>query len=162
LGAGDGGVMKGVNALFGYVFDDPESYASAPPDDAYLERLLGRDGFAALAAFDGVELVGALCAYRLDKYEQRRSEYYIYDLAVVEAMRRRGVATALIRELQRIALAESAWVIFVQADYGDDPAVALYTKLGTREDVMHFDLKPLLDRPDQDIAEDHQRGHDHQ
>ena len=25
---------------------------------------------------------------------------------------------------------------------GDDPAVALYTKLGVREDVMHFDLPP--------------------
>ena len=30
-----------------------------------------------------------------------------------------------------------------QADYGDDPAVALCTKLGAREDVMHFDLPPL-------------------
>ena len=30
--------------------------------------------------------------------------------------------------------------MYVQADYGDDPAVALYTKLGTREDVMHFDI----------------------
>jgi aminoglycoside 3-N-acetyltransferase I len=142
LGAGEVDLMKGMNALFGRVFDDPDSYASAPPDDTYLERLLGREGFAALAAFDGAELVGALCAYRLDKYEQRRSEYYIYDLAVVEAKRRHGVATALIRELQHIALAEGAWAIFVQADYGDDPAVALYTKLGTREDVMHFDLNP--------------------
>jgi aminoglycoside 3-N-acetyltransferase I len=31
-------------------------------------------------------------------------------------------------------------VIYVQADYGDDPAIALYTKLGAREDVMHFDI----------------------
>ena len=36
--------------------------------------------------------------------------------------------------------ARGAWVVFVQADYGDDPAVALYTRLGTREDVMHFDI----------------------
>jgi aminoglycoside 3-N-acetyltransferase I len=28
----------------------------------------------------------------------------------------------------------------VQADHGDDPAIALYTKLGTREDVLHFDI----------------------
>ena len=49
-------------------------------------------------------------------------------------------ATALIAELRRIAAARGAWVVFVQADYGDDPAVALYTKLGTREDVMHFDI----------------------
>jgi hypothetical protein len=31
-------------------------------------------------------------------------------------------------------------VIFVQADIGDDPAIALYTKLGVREDVLHFDI----------------------
>jgi aminoglycoside 3-N-acetyltransferase I len=29
----------------------------------------------------------------------------------------------------------------VQADYGDDPAIALYTKLGRREDVLHFDIE---------------------
>lgn len=33
-----------------------------------------------------------------------------------------------------------AYVIFVQADYGDEPAISLYTKLGRREDVMHFDI----------------------
>ncbi|ALO45787.1 Gentamicin 3'-N-acetyltransferase [Pseudohongiella spirulinae] len=38
------------------------------------------------------------------------------------------------------ALRRGAWVVYVQADYGDEPAVALYTKLGTREDVMHFDI----------------------
>ena len=33
-------------------------------------------------------------------------------------------------------------MIFVQADTGveDQPAIALYTKLGTREDVLHFDI----------------------
>jgi len=30
----------------------------------------------------------------------------------------------------------------VQADLGDDPAIALYTKLGQREDVLHFDITP--------------------
>lgn len=33
-----------------------------------------------------------------------------------------------------------AYVIFVQADKGDAPAIALYTKLGRREDVLHFDI----------------------
>jgi len=28
----------------------------------------------------------------------------------------------------------------VQADYGDEAAIALYSRLGIREDVMHFDL----------------------
>lgn len=34
-----------------------------------------------------------------------------------------------------------AWVIFVQADYEDPPAVKLYEYLGTKEEVLHFDIK---------------------
>lgn len=30
----------------------------------------------------------------------------------------------------------------VQADHGDDAAIALYTQLGVREDVLHFDIAP--------------------
>jgi aminoglycoside 3-N-acetyltransferase I len=74
------------------------------------------------------------------KFEQERSEIYIYDLAVASEHRRKGVATALITELKLVAAERGAWVIFVQADPPDDPAVALYTKLGTREDVFHFDI----------------------
>lgn len=88
---------------------------------------------------DGV-VVGGLAAYELRKFEQERSEVYIYDLAVAEAHRREGIATAPIEELRSIAAARGAWVVFVQADLGDDPAIALYSKLGTREDVLHFDI----------------------
>ena len=51
-----------------------------------------------------------------------------------------GIATAMIEQLKHIAAARGAYVIYVQADHGDDPAIALYTKLGIREDVMHFDI----------------------
>jgi aminoglycoside 3-N-acetyltransferase I len=44
-------------------------------------------------------------------------------------------------ELKKIAAARGVYVIFVQADLGDAPAIALYTKLGTREDVLHFDIQ---------------------
>jgi len=47
---------------------------------------------------------------------------------------------ALIQELKKIAVARAAYVIFVQADIDDDPAIALYTKLGVREDMLHFDI----------------------
>jgi hypothetical protein len=57
-----------------------------------------------------------------------------------EAHRREGIATALIEELKKIAARRGAYVIFVQADVADAPAIALYTKLGTREDVLHFDI----------------------
>ena len=93
------------------------------------------------ASCDG-KVIGGLAAYVLPKFEQARSELYIYDLAVDEVHRRRGVATALIAELRRIAADRGVYVIFVQADHGDEPAIALYTKLGVREDVLHFDIAP--------------------
>nr|WP_295371045.1 AAC(3)-I family aminoglycoside N-acetyltransferase [uncultured Sphingosinicella sp.] len=140
----DGAQMDAMLTMFGEAFEDPDSYNSARPSRAYLSRLLGREHFIALAAFDGEEVVGGIAAYVLDKFEQERSEVYIYDLAVAATHRRRGIATAMIRELQRIAAERGAWVIFVQADHGDDPAIALYASLGRREDVLHFDIPAAL------------------
>ena len=132
--------MRSLNALFAAEFDDPESYSATPPSDDYLAAQLGKPSVISLVAREGNETIGGLVAYELPKLEQARSEIYIYDLAVKEAHRRKGVASALIGEVQRIAKASGAWVVYVQADYGDEPAIALYTKLGSREDVMHFDI----------------------
>src|SRR4051812_21977371 len=132
--------LRALNALFGEAFADPDSYDASPPDDAWLESLLAKEHVIALVALAGDEIVGGLVAYELDKFEQARREIYIYDLAVAEAHRRRGVATALIERLREIAAARGAWVVYVQADYGDEPAIALYEKLGEREAVLHFDI----------------------
>lgn len=136
----DVAMMAPLLDMFGQAFEEPEAYGEARPGRAYLERLLGGPTFIALAALKAEAVVGGLVAYELPKFEQERSEIYIYDLAVAEGHRREGIATALIQEVQAIAAARGAWVVFVQADRGDDPAIALYTKLGTREDVLHFDL----------------------
>ena len=133
-------LAEGMNTLFGEAFGDMPTYIGSRPDAEYLRRVLGNEHVIALVALKADRVVGALVAYELPKFEQARSEVYLYDLAVGAAHRRQGIATALIRDLQRIAAARGAWVVFVQADYGDDPAVSLYTKLGTREDVMHFDI----------------------
>lgn len=136
----DTGRAHGLLDVFSEAFEDPGTYDRARPGPDYLRRLLGSDTFIALAVVQDDEVVGGLAAYELHKIEQARSEIYIYDLAVRASHRRLGVATALIRHLQALARQRGAWVVYVQADYGDDPAVALYTKLGVREDVMHFDL----------------------
>jgi len=132
--------MTAMLTLFGEAFQEPHTYNSSQPSKAYLERLLGSDTFIAVAALKGDEVVGGIAAYVLPKFEQERSELYIYDLAVAATHRREGIATALIMELKRIASLRGAYVIFVQADPGDDAAIALYTRLGTREDVLHFDI----------------------
>lgn len=136
-------LMREMLRVFGEAFEDEHSYGSAQPKDAYLKHLLGGDSFIALAALKNGVVVGALAAYELKKFEQERSEIYIYDLGVGAAHRRCGIATALIEKLKDIARERGAYVIFVQADTGvdDAPAIALYEKLGQREEVLHFDIE---------------------
>lgn len=133
--------MRRMNAMFGRAFEEPETYEGAPAPDAYLERLLGQEHVVALVAVADGDVAGGLVAYELDKFEQARREIYIYDLAVAEAWRRRGLATALINRLREVAAERGAWVVYVQADYGDEPAIALYEGMGRREDVLHFDIE---------------------
>jgi aminoglycoside 3-N-acetyltransferase I len=140
IGVSDLPLLKALLAVFGEAFGEPDTYQGAVPSDAYLNALLGKPHFIALAALDGRDVVGGLAAYELEKFERARSEVYIYDLAVQEAHRRKGVATGLIRALGGIAKARGAYVMYVQADRGDDPAIRLYQSLGTREDVHHFDI----------------------
>ena len=140
LERGDAALFQDLNLLFGEACGDSDDHAGKRPDREYLERLLATDHIIALIAAAGDELVGGLVAYELDKFEQARREIYIYDLAVREDWRRRGIATALIDHLRAIGSERGAWMVFVQADYGDDPAIALYESLGTREEVLHFDI----------------------
>lgn len=143
LGPVDLAPMRALNTLYAAAFDDTVTYRADQPADQWLTRQLARDNIILLVAELDGQVVGGLTAYDLPKLEAARSEIYLYDLAVDASHRRRGIATALIAELQHIAADIGAWAVFVQADYGDDPAVALYTRLGVREDVMHFDLPPL-------------------
>jgi aminoglycoside 3-N-acetyltransferase I len=132
--------MEAMLTVFGNAFNEVKTYTGKPPGGAYLQRLLDNEYFIALAALKNDSVAGGIAAYELPKFEQERSEVYIYDLAVGEAHRREGIATALIEELKKIAARRGAYVIFVQADVADAPAIALYTKLGAREDVLHFDI----------------------
>jgi aminoglycoside 3-N-acetyltransferase I len=146
LTPGDLALMDALLTTFGEAFEEVKTYGGARPSPAYLQRLLGGECFIALAALKRGDVVGGIAAYELRKFEQERSEIYIYDLAVAAAHRRQGIATALIEELRKIAAARGAYVIFVQADLVDAPAIALYTKLGTREGVLHFDIPIRIPR----------------
>ncbi|MEO0672918.1 MAG: AAC(3)-I family aminoglycoside N-acetyltransferase [Pseudomonadota bacterium] len=140
LKPGDVALLRGLNATFADAFDDPDTYQSAPPSDDYLAHLLSLPHVIAVAATVENDVIGGLVAYELQKFEQPRSEIYIYDLAVADAWRRRGMATAIVDKLREAAEKRGASVIYVQADRDDGPAVALYSKLGTIQDVHHFDI----------------------
>jgi aminoglycoside 3-N-acetyltransferase I len=136
-------LLKDLLRVFGEAFEDLDTYQGAVPSDDYLRSLLATPHFIVVVArrdpLSG-EVVGGLAAYELQKFERDRREIYIYDLAVANDHRRKGVARSLIAELRRIAAKRGAYVIYVQADRDDAPAIALYEGLGKREDVHHFDF----------------------
>ena len=136
----DAVLLAQLNEVFAEAFDGPRTYLGTPPGRGYVARVLAREHVIALVALVQGRVVGGLVAYELQKLERERSEVYLYDLAVSAPYRRQGIATRLIARLRAIAHERGAWVVYVQADQGDDPAIALYSRLGAREDVLHFDL----------------------
>jgi len=141
LTCADVSLLKALLRVFGEAFDEIETYQRSAPSNDYLSRLLTKQHFIAVVAINGSEVVGGRAAYELDKFEQDRREIYIYDLAVIERHRRTGVAKGLIGELRKIASERNVYVIFVQADTEDGPAIALYESLGTKETAYHFDIE---------------------
>ena len=141
----DVALMNAMMVMFADSFGDADTYTSALPGKNYLERLLGSKHFIALVALAEKTVVGGLTAYELQKYEQERSEIYIYDLAVAADCRRRGIATALMSQLKAIAVSRGVYVIFVQADLPDTPARSLYAKVGKCTEVLHFDIEVAQD-----------------
>ncbi len=140
LSGSDAPLFRELIKVLGEAFEDIDTYQASVPSDNYLQSFLEKPHCMVLVAMKGAEVVGGLVAYELEKFEQDRREIYIYDLAVAELYRRQGIATRLINELKNIAKTRKAYVIFVQADPGDIPAIKLYESLGTREDVHHFDI----------------------
>lgn len=136
----DVSLLRQLNAVFAEAFQDADTYLGEPPGEAYCREVLGKEHVIVLVALKNESVMGGLVAYELDKIERARREIYLYDLAVAEPHRKQGIATRLIEQLRAIAVQRGAWVVFVQADYGDDPAISLYGKLGAREEVLHFDL----------------------
>ncbi len=142
LDSGDVVIMRNLLVLFGREFEQNDIYTKSQPDDEYLSELLGSETFIAVVAIMGDKVVGGLAAYVLKKFEQKRSEVYIYDLAVSYQHRRQGIATGLINQVRKIAAVRRAYVVFVQADHDNPPAIELYSRFGTRENAVHFNIEP--------------------
>jgi aminoglycoside 3-N-acetyltransferase I len=143
----DASLLKDLLRVFGEAFDQIDTYQHSVPSDDYLTRLLTKQHFIAVVAMNGKEVVGGLVGYELDKFERDRREIYIYDLAVAETHRRRGVARGLIGKLSKIASERNVYVIFVQADTDDGPAIARYESLATKETAYHFDIEVTTQTP---------------
>ena len=140
LSAYDVEPLKELLTVFGVVFGEVQRHLTYIPDESHVRALLARPHIVALVAHHGENVVGGLVAYELEKFENRRNEIYIFDIAVAKEHRRRGIATRLIEELRAIGRERGVGGIFVQAERGDKAAIKLYELFGKSGEPSHFDI----------------------
>jgi aminoglycoside 3-N-acetyltransferase I len=110
--------------------------------DDYIDQLLEREEFWAIAAFTGNEIVGGLTAHTLPMTRAETSEVLVYDIAVRRDYHRRGVGRRLLAALREAATASGIQDVFVAADTKDVHAVRFYAALGgVPSSVTHFSFR---------------------
>ncbi len=96
---------------------------SEPWSEAVLEEFLGRNGSVVLAAVSAVTVVGYVTgAYVLDQAD-------IYNIAVTDGYRRKGVGDALLREFFA-ALPDGVKSVGLEVRESNSAAIFLYKKNG--------------------------------
>jgi Acetyltransferases len=126
LARGDEEAAGDMFAMMADVFDEDSEQLGKE----YIDGLLGRDDFWAIAAFAGPHIVGGLTAHTLPMTRSRSSEVFIYDLAVHRDHRRQGVAGGLVRALREAASQAGIHETFVLADDEDLHALDFYRAQG--------------------------------
>jgi ribosomal protein S18 acetylase RimI-like enzyme len=119
-------------------------------DDEVVERLATREPRTALledphaiflVAFDGRIPIGFVLAYELLRRHGYDVTLCIYEIEVDEAWRRRGVATRLLLELERIARQRGITEAFVLTDADNAGAMRLYESVGGKaQEVVEWDF----------------------
>ena len=113
-------------SLMAEVFEEP----TEPLGDSYIEQLLNRPAFWAMAAVAGDQLVGGVTAHAIPMTTSESSELFVYDIAVRADVQRQGIGRALMTALRAVATAEGIGDMFVPADNEDTHALDFYRGLG--------------------------------
>ena len=112
--------------------------------DGYLDQLLRRKEFWALAAFADDDIIGGVTAHSLPMTRTESSEVFIYDIAVESEYRRKGVGRRLLKALCEQASELGIEQVFVSVDNGDVHALDFYRSLGgTPSPVTIFSFSRL-------------------
>lgn len=93
------------------------------PDDKYLNQLLNKEDHLVLVALVNGEVVGGLTAYILYGYEVPVPFIYIYDLAVKQMCRGKGIGSGLINALKAYAAAHGISEFYVTTEQDDNDGV---------------------------------------
>lgn len=124
---------------------NPEAEQAA---DSGLEASLSSFDFLASDSFwilvarvDGAP-AGYATLVRMPKADARIATLYVDELHVLQSHRRRGVATALLREAEAVAREIRAWRLRLLVSAGNEAARGLYRSLGFEVKELVFCQKP--------------------
>src|SRR4051812_24082138 len=97
----DRDLARRLFALMAEVFEEPNEHLS----DQYIDALVSRESFWAIAALADHEVVGGLTAHTLPMTRNESAEVFIYDVAVRVDCQRQGVGRQLVTALCAAAAA---------------------------------------------------------
>lgn len=126
LTSGDRELARELFAMMAAVFAEECEHLS----DGYLDRLLSREDFWAIAAFVDDDIIGGVTAHTLPMTRTESLEVFIYDIAVRGDQQRKGIGRRLMTALREAAAAVGIRDVFVPADNDDLPALDFYRALG--------------------------------
>jgi aminoglycoside 3-N-acetyltransferase I len=116
-----------------------------PLNDRYIEQLLRRDEFWAVAALADDIIVGGIIAHELPMTRSGSSELFIYDIAVRPNYQRTGIGRRLFSVLCEEASKAGIQDAFVSADDDDVHVLDFYRNLGgVASPVTIFDFPRSL------------------
>ena len=104
------------------------------------QRFLGNELHHLLAAFDGQQVVGFVSGVETT-HPDKGTEMFLYELAVLDSYRRRGIGRALVEALAELARERGCYGMWVLTDNDNEAAVATYQSAGAhRQDrIVMFD-----------------------
>jgi ribosomal protein S18 acetylase RimI-like enzyme len=122
LGAGDGARAEAAVRAF-------KSHSHTA--DSLTSFLSNSANYLLVAEADNEsEPVGYLLAYRLQRPDRQAAQMFIYEVDVAEAWRRRGLGSALLEKIRRLARAEGMFEAFVLTSRDNEAARSLYARTG--------------------------------
>jgi ribosomal protein S18 acetylase RimI-like enzyme len=125
------------------LFDDYRRFFTQKPDidvsRAFLAERIERRESVVLMAYDGNEAAGFLQLYPLFSSWYARRQWFLSDLFVAPAFRKRGVGKHLVRGAIDLADQTNARAILVELPHSEPHLVKFYGELGFSKDSV-FDL----------------------
>ncbi|MDX2304837.1 MAG: GNAT family N-acetyltransferase [Microscillaceae bacterium] len=110
------------------------------PSKTHLQKVLENPNFLVFVAKKDATVVGGLTVYVLDRYDTEKPSAYLYDLAVLTDLQRKGIGKLLITTLNDFCEKNGFEEVYVQAETDDFQAVNFYrtTPISGELKAIHF------------------------